>query len=319
MILNGRLGYMKTVHDGIILTDKCEGESSSDVIRKIKRAFGQGKSLKIGHAGTLDPFATGLLIILLGQGTKLSRYVMAGKKAYDATLELGIETDTLDPTGKIVQKSVVSHLSDQTILKKASRFVGNIRQTPPAYSAVKHNGIRSYKLARKGHKVELKERPVTVHSLDIVSVDLPLITLHIECSSGTYIRSIAADLGKELGPGAHLKSLRRTGVGTFLVDNAFPSREISGKEIGSLLTAGTIALSEAIPDMQKADIPASLAEKVRNGYCPKWDELGISSVDGDCHNEWLKLVNDGNLVAVLRIHQRGGNKNGDIGIERVFS
>ena len=310
---------MKTVHDGIILTDKCENESSSDVIRKIKYAFGEGKSLKIGHAGTLDPFATGLLIILLGQGTKLSRYVMAGQKSYIATLELGIETDTLDPTGNIVRKSTVSHLSDQTIREKASRFEGDIWQTQPAFSAVKHKGIRSYKLARKGQEMVLKERPVTVHSLEIVSVDLPLITLQIKCSSGTYIRSIAADLGRELGPGAHLKILRRIGIGSFLVQNAFPSCEITGKEIRPLLTAHTISLREAIPEIQETEIPGFLEEKVRNGYCPKWDELDLSSTDGDCHNGLLKLVSDGNLVAVLRIHQRGGNKNGDIGIERVFS
>ncbi len=310
---------MKTVHDGIILTDKCEKETSNTVIRKIKQAFGEGKSLKIGHAGTLDPFATGLLIILLGQGTKLSRYVMGGQKAYTATLELGIETDTLDPTGNIVRKSIVPYLNDRTIREKASRFEGEIRQTPPAYSAIKYKGIRSYKLARDGRKVDLKERPVTVHSLQVVSVDLPLITLRIRCSSGTYIRSIAADLGRELGPGAHLKALRRTGSGSFSVEKAFPSGEITGKEVRPLLTARTISLREAIPDIQEAEIPGYLAGKVRNGYCPKWDELDLSSADGDCHNGLLKLVSDGNLVAVLRIHQRGGNKNGDIGIERVFS
>ena len=310
---------MKTEHDGIILTDKREDETSNDVIRKIKYAFGEGKSLKIGHAGTLDPFATGLLIILLGQGTKLSRYVMAGRKIYMATLELGIETDTLDPTGHIVRRSAVPHLSDQTIREKASRFEGEIRQTPPAYSAIKCKGVRSYKLAREGRKVELESRSVTVHSLRIVSVELPLITLRIKCSSGTYIRSIAADLGRDLGPGAHLKTLRRIGIGSFPVEKALPSGEITGKEIRPVLTAHTISLREAIPDIQEKEIPGFLAGKVRNGYCPKWDELNLSSEDGDCQNELLKLVSDGNLVAVLRIQQRGGNKNGDIGIERVFS
>ena len=310
---------MKTVHDGIILTDKCENETSNDVIRRIKHAFGEGKSLKIGHAGTLDPFATGLLIILLGQGTKLSRYVMAGQKTYMATLELGTETDTLDPTGNIVRKSTVPHLSHQVIREKASRFEGEIRQTPPAYSAVKHEGIRAYKLARKGREMVLKERSVTVHSLKIVSVDLPLITLRIRCSSGTYIRSIAADLGRELGPGAHLKTLRRIGIGSFSVESAFPSVEITGKELRPVLMARTVSLREAIPDIRETEIPGPLAGKVRNGYCPKWDELDLASTNEECHDGLLKLVSDGNLVAVLRIHQRGGNKNGDIGIERVFS
>ena len=309
---------MKAAYDGIILTDKCENESSGDVIKKIKRVYGGGKSLKIGHAGTLDPFATGLLIILVGQGTKLSRYVMAGHKAYIATLELGIETDTLDPTGKVVRKSPVPHLSDQTIREKASRFEGDILQTPPAYSAIKQKGVRSYKLARKGIKVELKERPVTVYSLEIASVDLPLITLCVRCSSGTYIRSIASDLGRELGPGAHLKNLRRVGIGSFSVEKAFPSREITGKEIRPLLAADTISLRDAIPEIQEVSISTFLAGKVRNGYCPKWNEMNISPIDGGCHNGWLKLVSDGSLVAVLRIHQRGGNKNGGIGIDRVF-
>jgi len=310
---------MTTVHDGIILTDKCENETSNDVVRKIKHAFGVGKSLKTGHAGTLDPFATGLLIILLGQGTKLSRYVMAGQKTYMATMELGVETDTLDPTGAIVRKSAVFPMSDQTIREKASRFQGEIRQTPPSFSAIKHKGIRSYKLAREGQKFELKERLVTIHSLEIVSVELPLITFRITCSSGTYIRSIAADLGRELGPGAHLKILRRTGIGSFSVKEALSSSEITGKETRTLLMARTIPLREAIPDIHETEISGFLAGKVRNGYCPKWDEMDLSSTDGDCHNGLLKLVNDGNLVAVLRIHQGGGNKNGDIGIERVFS
>lgn len=310
---------MKTAHDGILLTDKCENETSNDVIRKIKQAFGEGKSLKIGHAGTLDPFATGLLIILLGQGTKLSRYVMAGRKRYRATLELGVETNTLDPTGSIVRKSVVPLLSDETIRQKASLFEGEIRQTPPAFSAVKYKGTRSYRLARKGREFVLDERVVTVHSLEIASVDLPLITLQITCSSGTYIRSIAADLGRELGPGAHLKTLRRLGIGSFSVEDAFPSSNLSGKEIKPLLTARRLSLREAIPEMQETEIPSWLTEKVRNGYCPKRDELNLSSIDGDCHAGLLKLVSHGNLVAVLRIHERGGKKNGDIGIERVFS
>ena len=178
--------------DGILLVNKIKGETSHDVVKKVKAAFGL-KNCKVGHAGTLDPFATGLLIILLGQGTKLSRFIMSEDKVYRGTMRLGVETDTLDCTGSVVHKVTVSELGIEQIREKARQFVGEIEQLPPVYSAVKYKGTRAYKLARRGEEMSLKKRNVTVYSLRILSVDLPDVTMEVRCSSGTYIRSLAAD------------------------------------------------------------------------------------------------------------------------------
>ena len=173
---------MQTQRDGIILIDKREGETSSDVVRKVKRALGVRK---VGHAGTLDPFATGLLIILLGEGTKLSRYVMAGEKRYRARLTLGIETDTFDLTGQVVQTRTVPALTPEWVQQTALQFVGEIEQVPPAFSAVKHEGTRAYKLARKGIEFDLPRRKVAIRSITISDLGLPDLTMEVTCSSGT--------------------------------------------------------------------------------------------------------------------------------------
>ena len=154
---------MEHAADGIILTDKGHGETSHGVVKKVKALFRGGTPVKVGHAGTLDPFATGLLIILLGQGTKLSQFIMSGEKVYVATVELGVETDTLDPTGKVLRTSRVPELGPEFIRERAERFVGKILQVPPAYSAIRYKGTRAYKLARSGQDIELKAREVIVH------------------------------------------------------------------------------------------------------------------------------------------------------------
>ncbi|MEJ2723944.1 MAG: tRNA pseudouridine(55) synthase TruB, partial [Deltaproteobacteria bacterium] len=203
--------------DGIILIDKAERESSFSAVRKLRKIF---MIRKVGHAGTLDPFASGLLIMLLGQGTKLSAYLMGQAKSYRATVRLGIETDTMDHTGRIVRTRPVPPLDPDDIRKKAQHFEGNIDQVPPAFSALKLDGKRSYALARMGVPVELKKRRVTIHSLEIVSVELPEVTFLVTCSGGTYVRSLAADLGEAVGTGGHLTALRRLSSGPFSVKEA---------------------------------------------------------------------------------------------------
>ena len=197
---------MGNPREGIILVDKGEGETSFDVVKKIKKALG---IKKVGHAGTLDPFATGLLIVLVGQGTKLAPYLMSGKKTYRGTLRLGVETDTQDPTGHTVSTRPVPEISLEEIRRHALGFTGEIEQVPPAFSAVRHQGKRAYEFARKGIAIDLKKRRVRIHSLEVLGVALPEITFQVVCSGGTYVRTLAADLGKQMGPGAHLRELRR--------------------------------------------------------------------------------------------------------------
>ncbi len=302
--------------DGILLIDKNEGESSHDVVRKVKSAL---KIRKVGHAGTLDPFATGLLIILLGRGTKLSHYIMSENKVYLATMRLGIETDTLDPTGRIVRESAVPDLSPEYIREKAEGFIGDIEQTPPVYSAVKYKGTRAYKLARRGQEVVLKKRTVLIYSLRILSVDLPDVTLEVKCSSGTYIRSLAADLGEKLGPGGHLRYLRRLSCGSFAVQNALSSKEIFAENSSRLLRDKVIPLRAALPDMREIMVENAIAEKVRHGYQPALEGLADGLDLAGCEGTHLKLVSNSELVAVIKVNKcrRGGHDRLDIA--RVFS
>ena len=305
---------MKRPDDGILLVDKEEGETSHGVVKKVRSALRQGKRYKVGHAGTLDPFATGLLVVLLGQGTKLSRFIMAGEKEYLATLELGVETDTLDPTGRVTAIRDVPELSPGHIRETARRYEGTIRQTPPAYSAVKHQGLRAYTLARKGLPVNLKERTVTVHSISIVSVDLPEITMRIRCAGGTYIRSLAADLARDLGSVGRLKTLRRLKSGPFDVAGAISSGDILSEALVSVLQKG-ISLRNALPEMDEIEVNTMLAEKVRQGYQPGWNEL--SQVIND-QERFIKMISGDKLLAIVKKDDGEGDHE-KVKFERVFS
>ncbi|MDY7037605.1 MAG: tRNA pseudouridine(55) synthase TruB, partial [Thermodesulfobacteriota bacterium] len=209
-------------HDGILLIDKNEGETSFDIVKRIRQ---NSMVKKAGHAGTLDPFATGLLIVLLGQGTKLTPYFMESEKIYRAIMRLGIETDTQDPTGQVLHSRPVPDFTQGYIKEKAKNFIGEIEQTPPAFSALNYKGKRAYEFARKGIRIDLEKRRVKIHSIEIISINLPDITMEIRCSKGTYIRTLAADMGKRLGPGAHLKALTRLAIGSFRVEDALDSMD----------------------------------------------------------------------------------------------
>jgi len=308
--------------DGILLIDKCVGETSHGVVKKTRFALRGESRVKVGHAGTLDPFATGLLVILVGQGTKLSQFIMAGEKTYVATLELGVETDTMDPTGRVVATAPVPGMSWEQVEEAAQEFVGKLWQVPPAYSAVRCQGKRAYQLARKGQPVELKAREIMVHSIQILSMDLPQITLCIRCSSGTYVRRLVSDLGKALGTRGHLRSLRRVRSGPFDVGEALSSAEIGGQ--GPSLSRRIIPLGEALPHMRKVRIREKTAEKVRQGWQPAWVELMPDGeekppVRGDIEEGWIKLVDRGGLVAIGHIATVDGDGQGRFTIERVFS
>ena len=286
-------------NDGIILIDKNEGETSFDIVKKAKKIF---KNKKIGHAGTLDPFATGLLIILFGQGTKLSSYLMTGKKRYLATMILGVETDTLDKTGRIVKTIPAPHISPEEIRHVIQGFTGDIEQTPPLYSAINYRGQRAYKLARQGIDMQLKKRAVKIHSIDILSVDLPDITFEVTCSSGTYIRSLAVDIGKSLGSTAHLRSLRRESSGIFQVKDAVDSKMMAECLKGADVKDKTISLKDALADMKECFVDREWAKRIINGCrpgrgeCASWDPLL-----GD-YSGFVKLTHGESLVAIIELN-----------------
>jgi tRNA pseudouridine55 synthase len=290
--------------DGILLFDKCEGETSSDLVRKVKRFL---KIKKVGHSGTLDPFATGLLIVLLGQGTKLSHYIMAGEKKYLAVMHLGLETDTMDSTGSVICSKPIVDLDPDKIEKTVHEFTGEIEQVPPMFSAVKVNGEPAYKLARKGLKVALKKRTVIVYSLEIISIDLPKVTLNIRCSGGTYVRSLASDIGKRLNSCACLSSLRRTGSGPFDVMNAIKSEEIGDSSKNDRIFDNVISLRDALVDVREININKTMAEKIRNGFKPDWSYFSEISELEDSYKGFLKLVYGSELVAVMDVNRLEDN------------
>jgi tRNA pseudouridine55 synthase len=206
-----------TALDGAILIDKPSGPTSHDVVDAIRRKF---KIKKVGHCGTLDPNATGLLIIVLGRGTKLSERLMADDKVYEGTIKFGEATDSYDSDGELVSSLPVPLISLEELNEAAAQFIGDQMQTPPMVSAVKKGGVPLYKLARKGIEVEREARLIHVYNFRFTKYDEPVGHFRLACTKGTYVRSIAHELGQKLGCGAHLSTLRRITSGKFEVTDA---------------------------------------------------------------------------------------------------
>jgi tRNA pseudouridine55 synthase len=220
--------------DGILLIDKEEGITSYDVIRKLKKVLERGQ--KIGHAGTLDPFATGLLVILLGRATKLMDTFHTLDKEYEVTAKLGYATDTQDVTGKVInENSTVKPTKEDIDLAIKDSLLGNIVQIPPMYSAKKVDGKRSYDLAREGKSVVLAGKEVTIREFSVLSYVYPNITCRVLCSTGTYVRTLINDLGIKVGTFATATELRRISIGGFNLNSSFPSSNISEENIESML------------------------------------------------------------------------------------
>lgn len=297
------------------MIDKEEGRTSFDIVKGIKRITG---IKKVGHAGTLDPFATGLLVVLLGQGTRLSSCLMAGRKRYLATIRLGMETDTLDPTGKVVRETGIPELDRKTLSGSLDEFRGEIRQRPPAYSAINVKGQRAYSLARKGVEVKLEERQVTIYSLEPVELNLPEIKISVTCSPGTYIRSLASDIGNRLGTVAHLSELRRTSSGVFGVDDALNWKDI-GSFTGEDLKRRIIPMKDALPEMHEIPVDDSMGRKIRNGYRPSPEDLQKLSVFPDDFSGAVKVVNNSSLVAVIEVERLQDFNSGCLKKMRVFN
>ncbi|MBL4930884.1 tRNA pseudouridine(55) synthase TruB [Clostridium paridis] len=192
--------------NGVININKPKGITSFDVVYKIKKISGEKK---IGHTGTLDPLATGVLPICLGKSTKLIDYIMSGKKKYRVKFQLGIVTDTYDSEGTILEEHDTSYITKEEVLHVINSFKGDIMQEPPMYSALKQNGVRLYELARKGIEVEREKRPISIFNIENIEIDLPYITMDVSCSKGTYIRSLCYDIGKSLNVGAVMRELTR--------------------------------------------------------------------------------------------------------------
>jgi tRNA pseudouridine55 synthase len=209
--------------DGILLVDKPAGWTSHDVVAKIRNHF---RFNKVGHGGTLDPLATGLLVLLIGRGTKLSNRIMGGDKTYEGTLHLGVTTDSQDRDGAVLAETDAGHITREQIEQAVSKYVGDIEQIPPMVSAIKKDGVALYKLARKGQEIEREPRAIHVHCFEVTGFRSPFVDFRIRSSKGTYVRTLAHDIGNDLGVGGSLHALRRTASGPLSIEKAFTLEEI---------------------------------------------------------------------------------------------
>ncbi len=236
--------------------DKPQGLTSQKAVTQVKRALGVKKA---GHAGTLDPMATGVLLVCTGEATKVSRFLMELQKEYLATVRLGTRTDTFDAEGKVVESVEGVEPSVGDVEQALEQFRGEIMQLPPMYSALKRNGTPLYKLARKGIEVERPERPVTIYSLTLEDYRFPLITIRLTCSKGTYVRTLADDLGRALGTVAHLSALIRTAVGSHRVEDAAKLDDLTAS------TRGFVEVEEALAHLQVVLLKAPDYQMARHG------------------------------------------------------
>ena len=263
--------------DGILLVDKPAGVSSHDVVALVRRAR---HGVRTGHTGTLDPFATGLLLVALGHATRLIRFLPSEPKVYRAMIAFGASTDTDDVTGTVVAQAA---LPEESVIRAAiPELTGILEQRPPAYSARHVGGRRAYQIAREGAEPLLEPTTVTVHSWDVESVTPSTLTATITCSSGTYIRALARDLGARCGSAAHLAELRRTRIGPFDVTNAVPPDDSAA--------ATLLAPADALGDMPRQLLSGSDVELVRHGRA-------VAADIDDAHQAAL-IAPDGALIAV---------------------
>lgn len=242
--------------DGVLVVDKPAGPTSHDIVNRARRVF---RLRRIGHTGTLDPFATGVLPLCLGRATRLARFLGEGDKVYRATVRAGFATSTDDLTGDPLAEPGVPQLDTEDVRQALERFVGTHDQMPPAYSARRVGGRRLYELARRGEDVPRVARAVTIHAIELLGVARDQIQLEVRCSPGTYIRSLARDLGEALGTGAHLAALRRTRSGAFVLEQAVPGDDLaSGRN-------RLISLADALPHIPAVRVGSDGRDRVRHG------------------------------------------------------
>lgn len=271
---------------GVLPVDKPAGPTSHDVVAMARRALG---IRRIGHTGTLDPFATGLLLLCIDRATRLSEYLTGLDKVYEATARLGVATDTLDGTGTVTAETEAwQELAEPEIRAAWLEQTGRRIQAPPAYSAKKVDGRRAYERARAGEAVAPDPVEVVIHSMDVLAIDGPDVRFRMRCSSGTYVRAVARDAGDALGVGAHLTSLRRTGIGDFAVGTALPVDRLDDREA---VAAALISPLEALAHLPKIDLDDDEVERVGHGQA-------LSAGDRAIGSDVVVLADGGLLVAV---------------------
>jgi tRNA pseudouridine55 synthase len=263
----------------VLVFDKPRGFTSHDVVARVRKAL---RLKKVGHGGTLDPLATGVLPLYLEEGTKLAAFNLEATKEYRATMRLGQETDTLDSDGKVVREEAGFSCTREAFEEALNPFRGKIRQVPPLFSAIKHRGRPLYRRARAGETPEIAEREVVVHCLSVKEFSPPLVSLEITCGRGTYIRSLCADIGRRLGCGAHLAELRRLRSGRFTLDEAVTLEEFSRDVEGGKIEERVLPLRDCVELAGRVRVEEKIARKVRQGQ-----PLSLSDLP-EGGEEWLR-------------------------------
>ena len=273
--------------DGLVVVDKPGGITSLDVVREVKRRFSVKKA---GHIGTLDPFATGVLPVVLNEGTKLVPFLGEEPKEYEAVIKLGEETTTEDLTGEVTLRKSWEGITPERIRSVFQTFLGKTQQIPPMFSAVKMDGKPLYRWARRGVEVDRKEREVEIFNLRILQLDLPLVHFRISCAKGTYVRTLGKDIGRKIGCGAHLFRLRRIRSGSFTLEQAVSWERLKGFSRAESLSPWLISLTEALGRLPEVIGDERLLEKVR---------LGREIVARDLSSHALPPFDEGMRVKIL--------------------
>lgn len=291
--------------NGVVLVDKAEGMSSFAVVRALRRIL---QTKKAGHTGTLDPLATGVLPICLGEATKVAGLLLADRKTYRATGLLGKTTNSLDVTGEVVSEKEVPAFATSEFEALLNEFRGEIEQVPPAFSAIKVDGQRAYTKARRGEEVKLKPRSVTIHHLELISFDAPFFEIDVDCSKGTYIRSLVADIGERAGCGATLATLRRLRSSGFGIERCMTLSELESCPENLDL----IPIDEAIGYLPQFQITAEDELRIRQGQPVELPAQTAAALQAD-NSELIRIRQGGALVAL------GVIKDGALWPKRVFA
>ena len=284
--------------DGIVVIDKPAGVTSHDVVSEVKKILGAKKA---GHTGTLDPLATGVLPVCVGEATKLAQFLSAQNKTYLATMLLGVQTDTQDTEGKVTEKSD-RVVSEEEIRNALGRLVGKITQIPPAFSALKHKGKPLYKYARAGEFPEIPAREVEIFSLNVRDIAFPYVTFDISCSKGTYIRTVCSDVGHVLGCGACLSGLRRLQSGFFTEDMAVALGNAPVGEKKKELLSKMLPMAESLPNFAAIVVSEPMEDKLRAGFQPDVEMMRQNVLPFLAAGDMIKLISpNGYLVAVAEM------------------
>ena len=288
------------MYDGIINVYKEKGFTSFDVVAKMRGILGQKK---IGHTGTLDPAAEGVLPVCAGKGTRLCDMLTDHDKTYRATLLLGVVTDTEDTTGTVLEEKNTDHLTEEAVCEAILSFVGDYDQIPPMYSALKVDGKKLYELAREGKVIERKARPVKIHEIVIESVNLPEVVMSVSCSKGTYIRTLCNDIGAKLGVGGCMKDLLRTKVGRFLLEDTLKLSDLQKLKDEGRLAEAVYPLEEVFADCPEIRATDEVLDKlVKNGNPIRLKEIGPVS-DGDAYKVYSM---DGQFLGIYEYKEEKG-------------